>query len=380
VIDADWQLKRQRGVAFTTRVYREVYGEADARMKRLLDFAGLDPAHAVLRWGNYNQTLLLPGTAFQADDTGRSYRLRPNTQTIWLKGVALPRNLSGFFLVPDRPELPQLVEGTGAFIVPGSSQRTNSWGLRGPEPDLEAPVRGIILGDSNMQGLFVGDDETPPECLRRELEGRLKTRVSVLNTGHLGYSPEQFYYCLREYYDRFRPNFVLITFCLNDFGDGGLALAGVGDWEEGKYWLDEIAQFCRVRNILYVVAPVPSEIQTMGPRGEGRFPGRISDLCQWSSVRYCNPMESIIDEQLRLRLETEQHGKVWSSSPLYNGHLSDYHFSAKGCRVWARAVGERLALLFAISQLRTGRDASSAAQDASTRPASSVSGPDSAGH
>ena len=93
--------------------------------------------------------------------------------------------------------------GTAAIPVESSRQSTNSWGLRGPEPDLDAPVRGIVLGDSFMQGMFIGDDDTPPECLRRDLESRLKTKVSILNTGHLGYSPEQYYYSLVEYGDRF---------------------------------------------------------------------------------------------------------------------------------------------------------------------------------
>ena len=34
----------------------------------------------------------------------------------------------------------------------------------------------------------------------------------------------------------------------NDFGDlYDVPTKGQGDWEEGKYWLDQIAQFCRSR-------------------------------------------------------------------------------------------------------------------------------------
>ena len=57
-----------------------------------------------------------------------------------------------------------------------------------------------------MQGMFIGDDDTPPECLRRDLESRLKTKVSILNTGHLGYSPEQYYYSLVEYRRSLSPS------------------------------------------------------------------------------------------------------------------------------------------------------------------------------
>jgi hypothetical protein len=351
-VDADWRIRRERGVVQTRAVYNQVYADASPALKRLMGYAGLDPEHAVLRWGNYERILLLPSTVFVPDDTGRSYRMRPNTRSIWLKGIALDKGLAGFFLVPDTPDLPRLVEGTGAFIVAGSAQTTNSWGLRGPEPDLDAPVRGLILGDSNMQGLFVGDDETPPACLKRELQKRLKQRVALLNTGVLGYSPEQFYACLREYTDRFRPHFVLLTFCPNDFGDGGGVVQGKGDMVEAKYWLDEIAQFCRTRGLLLVANAITFESQITTRRMEGYYPGQISNIAPWGSLAYCNPVEDFVDEHLRLRLEQEKHGGGSSHSPLFNGHLADFHVSAKGAEVWGRALGRRIGLLLEMERFR----------------------------
>ena len=49
-----------------------------------------------------DHTLLLPSTIFEADDTGRSYRLRPNTRSIWLRNLTLKSGVLMFFLVPDR--------------------------------------------------------------------------------------------------------------------------------------------------------------------------------------------------------------------------------------------------------------------------------------
>ena len=88
-------------------MYREIYAEAKPEMRRLLDYAGLDPDRCVIRWGNFDRTLLLPGSVFREDDDGRSYALRPGTRSVWLRRVALPRDLSGFFLVPDGPDLDQ---------------------------------------------------------------------------------------------------------------------------------------------------------------------------------------------------------------------------------------------------------------------------------
>ena len=53
----------------------------------------------------------------------------------------------------------------------------------------------------------------------------MKTKVSILNTGHLGYSPEQYYYSLVEYADRFRPHFVVVSVFSNDFA---------GDMADGR--------------------------------------------------------------------------------------------------------------------------------------------------
>ena len=66
-----------------------------------------------------------------------------------------------------------------------------------------------------------------------------------MNTGVLGYSPEQYYYSLIAFADRFRPHFVIVSVFVNDFNHNlSEALSrGVGDWEEGKYWLDKIVAY-----------------------------------------------------------------------------------------------------------------------------------------
>src|SRR5262245_31561666 len=53
-VDAGWRVRRERDVEQTTRTYRTVYAESSPALRRLLDFGGLDPDHAILRWGNYD--------------------------------------------------------------------------------------------------------------------------------------------------------------------------------------------------------------------------------------------------------------------------------------------------------------------------------------
>jgi lysophospholipase L1-like esterase len=347
-IDADWSARRRRGVEQASATFARVVDEASDADRRLLRFAGMDRDSALLRWGNYDRILVLPSAVFAPDDHGRSYRLKPNTRSIWLRGLDLTHGMNGFFLVPDTPELPSVLAGTSAKVVPGTGQSTNSWGCRGPEPDLSAPVRGIVLGDSFMQGYFVGDAETPPICLERELKRRLGVGVSVLNTGHLGYSPEQYYHALAEYADRLRPGFVLVAISANDFGEP----PDKAGWDEGYYWLDRIDSYCRTRRILCVVSPVPTDHQIDVLRREGTFPVPIADRLSVGSTRYCFPVEDLVDEFVRLRNEPPREGSPSSTNPLYTRHLDDRHLSARGAEVWGRALGRRISGLLEMEKAR----------------------------
>jgi hypothetical protein len=345
-IDADWTRKRLYDIEQTRGKLRSIYAEYAPPMRRLLDHAGLDPEHALLRWGNFDKTLYLPATVFEPDDTGRSYRFRPNLRSIWVRNLKLKGGILAYFPVPLGPELDAIASDAGAIVVSTSVQTTNSWGLRGPEPESSAPLRGIVLGDSYMQGLFVGDDETPSEYLKRELSRKLGVSTEILNTGHLGYSPEQEYYTLRNYADRFHPQFVVLSIFANDFGDLFEVMAGKGDWEEGKYWLAQITQFCRTRGMECLVVPAPWINQLEGPRQSGFYPGLVSNILESSGTNYLDPIDAFADEYLRQIGKRMREGQRTTPNPLFNGHLADGHFSPLGCQLWARTVSERLVLLF----------------------------------
>ncbi len=322
-----------------------VYSSWDPAIQKLMRYAGMDPENGLLRWGNHYQTLLLPSTVFEADDTGRSYRLRGRIESVWLRNITPDPHMFMFFLVPDGPGLKEAMRGTTAIRVEESRQTTNSWGLRGPEPDLEAPLRGLVLGDSFMQGLFVGNDNAPPECLRRYLETRLNIRTSILNTGHLGYSPEQYYYSLHAFADRFQPHFVVVSFFANDFGYMYDALAGKGDWEEARYWLDAIARYCRARKWPCLFVAVPEHSLVNGFRNAGNYPGKLTNILEVSGPTVFNPIEAFVDKHFDVLLEGALRGQRPYNSLLFNDQYYDGHFSARGSEVWASAVGERLSLV-----------------------------------
>ncbi|MDG3003480.1 SGNH/GDSL hydrolase family protein [Paludisphaera mucosa] len=354
-IEADWARKRRRAVEGTTEVLTKFYDGTDEKMRALFRTAGMDPEHGLVRYGRADQTFLLSSQVFEPDDQGRSYRLRPNTRSVWLRQVTLHNGPFGLFQVIDAPAQRQAAGEAGAIVDEPSITTTNSWGLRGPEPDPTAPLRGVVLGDSFMQGMFNGDDQTPPVYLTAQLWKLEGVRVSVANTGHIGYSPEQYYYALREYGERMKPHFVVVSVCPNDFGEGFDILKGRADWlDEAAYWIDLIFGWCRSHDAICVLVPVPTYPQVESSRKDGFYPGLVNNIFPGPPANYCDPLERFLDENLQFRKQAKETGASMARSPLYNRHIDDDHFSPKGADVWAEYVARRVSLLMATS----GRSAS----------------------
>ena len=345
-IDAIWSVRRARGVEVVEEKLAKFYRGTTPEMRRLFDVAGMAPGEGVVRWGFGDGAFVVSSRVFEPDDHGRAYRMRPNVRSIWLRQITLKDGLFGMFQVLDEPETLAVAARAGAIPDLGSRQTTNSWGCRGPEPDPGAPIRGIVLGDSFMQGMFLDDAHTPSVLLERDLAAALGTKVSVLNTGHIGYSPEQYFHALTAYYDRLRPNFAVVSVCPNDFGDGPTVMMGGGDWDEAEYWLDQIAQFCRTRSIACVLVPVPVEDELLGHRDHIEYPSRVPVVFDGGPTSYRSLTDSFTDEHLRLAIAARSAGKFTSYSPLYNGQISDNHFSEAGSALWAKLIARRLAYLF----------------------------------
>ncbi|MFO0952686.1 MAG: SGNH/GDSL hydrolase family protein [Isosphaeraceae bacterium] len=351
------QALRARAEDLTRQALADFYRDARPEMRRLFDATGMDPAHGLIASGRPGEAFVLSPQVFQADDRGRSYRLRPGVRSVWLRQITLTGGPHGHFLVADTPQVRAAATAVGAVVEESSRQTTNSWGLRGPEPAPSAPFRVLVLGDSYMQGMFVGDDDAPPVRLERALTSLRNQRVSVLNTGHLGYCPEQYFRCLEEYGDRFRPHVLVVSVCPNDFGDGNRVLAGEGDaWDEAAHWLEEVVLWCRGRGVMSVLVPAPVEREVVAVREDGRYPGPVSDLYRGPSLSYCDPLEAFVDASLVRLVEERRRGSSTMGSPLFNGHIGDGHFSPAGSELWARIVARRVNLLMSLKKVDADRE------------------------
>jgi hypothetical protein len=367
-IDESWRNVRLLGIEQTRPRVERFFAESDPAFQKLMRYAGMDPEHGLLRWGNFYWTLLLSSKVFEPDDEGRSYRLRPGVRSVWLRNLEIQAGAPAFYLVPDGPGLAEAIRGTKAVPLEVSRQMTNSWGLRGPEPQTDAPLRGIVLGDSYMQGMFIGDDETPPECLRRCLQRSLKTRVSVLNTGVMGYSPEQYYASLVAFAGRFRPKFVVVSLFANDFGNEiDAASQGVGDWREGRYWVDKIRRFCLVNRWPCLIVAVPYATNMKKTRNSAFYPGTIVSKLELDSRTYLDPSDDFVNAHLRFRIEEKRRGGTPKGWVLFNDSMKDDHFSAAGAEVWAQSVGRRVVLLLEDDGIIAG-EKTPGLDDARSRP------------
>jgi hypothetical protein len=342
-IAARREARRAETARRTRESLEQFYDRTTPEMQAMFRAASMDPEHCLIGTGRADNGFLLSSAVFEADDRGRSYRLRPNVRSVWLRQVTLIGGPFGLFLVPDTPEVRAAAGAAGAIVDETSRQTTNAWGLRGPEPDPSAPIRGVILGDSFMQGMFNDDDHTPPLDLERALEACWGRDVSLVNTGHIGYAPEQYYHALVEYGERFDPHFVVVSVCPNDFGDEYAVLAGKGSgWDEAEYWLGKIGQWCRTRMIPCLTVAVPIIEQINGTRDEREYPARITDIHQGTTAAYLNPFEQFLDAHLRLIAEDEEARQNRSQCVLYNYRINDNHFSPRGSKLWAEIVARRL--------------------------------------
>ncbi|HEU5115542.1 MAG TPA: hypothetical protein VFT74_02590, partial [Isosphaeraceae bacterium] len=195
----DVLIERRRAQTMRTtfnsvKKYYETLKTNYPRLRHLFDVMQLDPKHLLMVSGRPDNAFIVSPGTFERDHKGRIYRLKPNTHSLWVFRINYLGGPFGMFLVPDTPEVRQAAHEAEAAIDGPSLHTTNSWGVRGPEPNVNADLRGLVLGDSFMQGMFNGDQDTPPINLERTLRKYSTGSVSILNTGVIGYSPRQYYF------------------------------------------------------------------------------------------------------------------------------------------------------------------------------------------
>ena len=308
------------------------YNKTTPEMRELFRVAGMDPEHGLIRYGRGDQAFSISSQVFEIDNHGRSYRFRPKTRSVWLRQMTLHDGPFGCFRFSILLGTARPPRAAGAIVDERSIQNTNSWGLRGTRarPHRAGPrdrARRLVHAGHvqrrrrHAPGL--------PRAMPREKRGRCRSRSSTRDTSAT--RPSSIIYSLKEYGDRFHPQFVVVSVCPNDFGDGWAVLRGEGDWYgEAGYWLDQIHGWCRARSVLFLLVAVPTHIQVENIRRDDLYPGKICDIFRAHSSRYCDPLDAFIDEHLRLAALARRNGQSYQRSKLYNREIDDDHFSPIG--------------------------------------------------
>lgn len=130
--------------------------------------------------------------------------------------------------------------------------RTNSYGFRGEEPDLDSTYRILLLGDSYGMGQGVGERKYISSLTMAALRNK-GLNLSIFNTAISGYSGINELKVLKKLGPMFRPGLVTLFFAWNDVGperslevrNGYLVLSA------GKHWSAPIREWLNTKSYLY---------------------------------------------------------------------------------------------------------------------------------
>lgn len=329
----------QERIHATRERARDVFGQMSPLEQRLLDAAGLAPDRALFAQANLDTVMAFSSKVFQ-QHSECGYRFRPGMRALWVEWT-LPEGFPAPLLVPDTPEIRECAAQLGKRIF--STERYNALGFRGPEPDPNAAVRVLELGDSFLHGILLDEHETPSAQLEQALQKRLRSvTVSVFNTGVIGYSTEQEYHTLVEQYEHFRPNVVILHFFANDVHPDYQTVleTGEGDWHLAWEWIERIQQFCRARHVpIQLVSMIPARPQlTVAGRSLANYQGKFTQGLPLARNRVVDSLDALVLANERLRATGVSDWRMDATMPVFL--RDDAHFSPAGAAAYAAVVAD----------------------------------------
>lgn len=221
--------------------------------------------------------------------------------------------------------------------------RVNALGLRGSEvPERKGDeLRLLALGDSLVYGQGVGDEETLPYYLERELERRAggRQRWRVVNGGHRGYSTNQELGLLRELGPRIRPDVVVLFWYWNDLsepriaglarrlGESGPITFDVNARLEGvtllKWRAKQLARRSALVMYLYDAwraARAGGIDAGMAERALGRLDGYLGELAELARAGGFRPVLAVVPESVSIARPHPSEAVARRALELARGH------------------------------------------------------------
>jgi hypothetical protein len=102
------------------------------------------------------------------------------------------------------------------------SVRVNSWGCRGPEPDLDSNCfRILLLGDETIFGLNVDENETIASRFAKFLPESTADQLEIINGGVPGECPALMLLRYQQRLAELKPSLVILHVDMTDLADDG---------------------------------------------------------------------------------------------------------------------------------------------------------------
>jgi hypothetical protein len=108
----------------------------------------------------------------------------------------------------------ELVPGI-SVIAHGAQVTTNSFGMRGDEPDPQKNRRLVVTGDSFTFGFNVAQEKIFPHLLKQSLQAK-DPNYEVLNLAVSGYATKDEVITLREKGMKWQPEVIIVGYVMND--------------------------------------------------------------------------------------------------------------------------------------------------------------------
>jgi lysophospholipase L1-like esterase len=141
----------------------------------------------------------------------------------------------------DNPALVYELKPSFRVATKGVRVRTNAWGMRDDEyPQIkpEGATRIAVIGDSITFGHTLPSyQQTYPKLLEARLNYSGSGSFEVLNMAVVGYNSAQEEIVLKEKVSKFKPDTIIVGFCLNDdtYTDGlGMLARETAPWSLGS--------------------------------------------------------------------------------------------------------------------------------------------------
>ena len=172
-------------------------------------------------------------------------------------------------------------------------------GFRKTDFNLDSKCKETILfvGDSFTEGLFVGDRETFVNHFGHLINAEREDLICPINGGVNGYSALEESFVIENNFEKFRYHTVFLMHFPNDiYSDCSKVIYNSAEgfetgWRENFFYMNKIAQFCKLHGITLIVVAIHPNVQLNTPATKRNYQDRLKAFCDESKIYFIDLFE-----------------------------------------------------------------------------------------